>query len=893
MGCCVLLTLGLVLAVAHCSEFPGVEFTQNVTAFLGEEVYLSCRYLGEESDLQGAEWKRQINSRGPFRRLAGFFNGRTFNRSGFSEPDSITNLTVVASMASLEMEGEYKCQFAREEDDYIYSVFVTIVARPEILIQLNTETLDGVHYQSVVCSAVAGRPQAQISWLVKGVPVSGDPFTVDVSDAQHSNGTSTVSSVLRFPTHLQGEDSVACSVQHPTFQEDKVTAVTVETYAKPNVTITVDMEELGGRDFWVVSCISSGGRPETYIHLEPATDEDVQIETGSDSYTQKHTVVLPAAEYQGQHVTCVFQHPIFSHTEQRVATLPSFYLSAVQLWSSDPGVSSDFQATDSWGMQEGHESDVVIGLQVVGNVPGYNVSCKRDGEPLPDGVEVTGSSLTVRAPVALRHGGQYECVASYHHIQAALKFNITVRPRVTLLVPPTIAVDLRTEDGRWLMECSAAGAVPAANVSWLLPEGVSAASWFNSTSRNGSHSVRGVLLLPACSPWELTALCVINHPAFQAPQNRSVMLPMCAPLSVTFHSVSRWGDDKEYTKADCSVESEAPAAAITWHVGKNDNNSSSSSSSLGSVSATEDLSDGRVLARSSVRLLSSLYSGQDLTCMVQHHSLRAPEKRTTRIPEQKACRLSVRGERERDSPLWLAVCECNAGTNLAWVLPDSARGQTSMQSEYKGHVLRARLTYSFSLALHEGQNLTCVHHYGRGTREERTVQIPRYYISAVRVVNYTTPLQSRHDRQLVDVRRLTLQENLRNQRVLLQVEGNVPECNLICRRSDGTAVPMEESAMVFEEKVREQDAGVYSCRASFYHHTATVSFLVEVMSDEKLFGLVTMVGISSGSAVLIVLLAVLWVCRKGSRRRQYKLHSDPGAGGFGSFDVSDAAARVP
>lgn len=94
--------------------------------------------------------------------------------------------------------------------------------------------------------------------------------------------------------------------------------------AKPNVTITVDMEELGGRDFWVVSCISSGGRPETYIHLEPATDEDVQIETGSDSYTQKHTVVLPAVEYQGQDVTCVFQHPKFSHTEHRVATLPSF-----------------------------------------------------------------------------------------------------------------------------------------------------------------------------------------------------------------------------------------------------------------------------------------------------------------------------------------------------------------------------------------------------------------------------------------------------------------------------------------------------------------------------------------------------------------------------------------
>lgn len=92
--------------------------------------------------------------------------------------------------------------------------------------------MDGVSYQSVVCSAVAGRPQAQISWLVKGVPVSGDPFTVDVSDVHHSNGTSTVSSVLRFATYLQDEDTVTCLVQHPTLQEDTVTTVTVETYGK-------------------------------------------------------------------------------------------------------------------------------------------------------------------------------------------------------------------------------------------------------------------------------------------------------------------------------------------------------------------------------------------------------------------------------------------------------------------------------------------------------------------------------------------------------------------------------------------------------------------------------------------------------------------------------------
>lgn len=49
-----------------------------------------------------------------------------------------------------------------------------------------------------------------------------------------------------------------------------------------------------------------------------------------------------------------------------------------------------------------------------------------------------------------------------------------------------------------------------------------------------------------------------------------------------------------------------------------------------------------------------------------------------------------------------------------------------MHSEYEGHVLRARLTYQFNLALHEGQNLTCVYHYGHGSREEKSIPIPRY-----------------------------------------------------------------------------------------------------------------------------------------------------------------------
>lgn len=112
----------------------------------------------------------------------------------------------------------------------------SFTAHPEIQILVNAETINGSHYQSVSCSAVGGRPVPQISWLVNGLPPSDYPFTVNVSETVHSNGTSTLSSILQFPTHLQDEDSVTCVVQHPTLPNPKLTTVGVETYSKHALT---------------------------------------------------------------------------------------------------------------------------------------------------------------------------------------------------------------------------------------------------------------------------------------------------------------------------------------------------------------------------------------------------------------------------------------------------------------------------------------------------------------------------------------------------------------------------------------------------------------------------------------------------------------------------------
>ncbi|CAK6966738.1 uncharacterized protein si:ch211-149e23.4 isoform X1 [Scomber scombrus] len=863
MGCSWLLILGLVLNVAHCLEILGeekiLEITHNVTGVLGEEVYLNCSYLGE-SEITTSQWKRQIitNSKVKARRLVGFnADNMVFcNYDSFSLPYSRTNLTVKMMVSSVEAEGVYICEFESNEEDFSDSVTLTVVARPDIQMLVNAKTINGTHYQSVSCSAVGGRPASQISWLVNGDSPSDYPFNVVTKETLHSNGTSTLNSILHFPTHHLDEGSVTCVVKHPTLSHPKLTTVTVETYVRPNVSIKAEMVQQGGSDVWVVSCISSGGRPDTDISLALNTEE-LEKEDDTDSQTQAISYRLPATVFEGHNVTCMFDHPKFTHRESRLIILPSFYLSGIQLSAGLPRNNDPDQATESLELQEG-KSDAVISLEVIGNVPRYNITCKKDDQPLPEGIELVGSSLTIQGPVVHQHAGLYECVTSYNRYKSTLQFNITVKPHVLELVPPMIRVDLQTEDGRSLIECSAADAVPAANMSWLLPEGVSGVSWFNFTSHNGSHSVSGVLLLPACSPWELTAECVINHPAFEEPENRSITLPLCARPNITINSSTEWRDGDEYTKVDCSVDSVAPAATITWHIGNSDSDNGTRQPMEIEVQA-----DGLVSAHSSVHILSSSYSGQNLTCMVEHPSLEAPEKNTVHIPVNRSPLLSVSVSRQHDSPLWMAVCDCRGEgvrDNIAWVL-ENAKGQMSLHSEYEERAQKARLTYQFPLDLHEGMDLTCVYQSEHGLTDSRTMHIPKYYITSVRVLNHTMPLQNRYGGGPV-THRLTLKENHHNQRVLLRVDGNVPEHNLSCQ-SDGVFVKMVGDSMVFESKLTEHNEGLYTCWASFYHHTATVNIRVDVMSDDKLFALMAMICLSSASAILLILIVTLWaLCKK-------------------------------
>lgn len=93
---------------------------------------------------------------------------------------------------------------------------------------------------------------------------------------------------------------------------------------RPNVSIKAEMVRQRGSEYWVVSCVASGGTPDTDIFLAVDSNEELKRENDTDPDSQICSVHLPVAKFEGHNVTCVFKHPKFMHRESRVIALPTF-----------------------------------------------------------------------------------------------------------------------------------------------------------------------------------------------------------------------------------------------------------------------------------------------------------------------------------------------------------------------------------------------------------------------------------------------------------------------------------------------------------------------------------------------------------------------------------------
>ncbi|XP_077065001.1 uncharacterized protein LOC143716366 isoform X1 [Siphateles boraxobius] len=869
MGLPIFFILGMVLNLAHSmdlqdSEARDLVLSQTVTGILGGEVYLHCLYTGQSKILYSS-WNRLDSSKRSKKMVGYHQNKKPFNRENFDIPASLTNLTVKINVTSLDLEGEYACIFNSDEDEIKDTMFFSVIARPDIDITLKKEVVNRTLYHAVTCSASSAKPKAVIRWEISGALPRDDIFSVNMTNTVHLNGTTSSISVLRFPLIMNNESTVTCVVNHSAFTEPERVNIEVDTFVSPIMSIETVLVQKGGEDFQEVICMATGGRPHPNItwrlpefkNTPPLLKNDSKPDSVISSYW------FPSDPYEGENISCVFGYMFLPFINTRTITLPIYYLSSLQLKDVDDPINSENQT--SLAFQVG-DAGIKIKMDVLGNVPSYKINCSREGQPLPEDVDVVGSDIFItRGPVELHLAGQYLCQASYRRHQVSLQFTIEVNPKVILPVtfPPNISVNL-VENSEYIhIECLAFNAVPTANMSWIISQDMNSTIQSNVTSYNGSYSVKSVLTVPSCMARKYVAECVVDHPAFMEKERRQIALPMCAPPNITLQSSIKWDSGVAYTWLVCSVQSQTPAASITWAVDCHGNDSGSSEF----VMSQPDFQQSHmVAAQSTAGIPIYSHAGCSVTCAVELRGLEKPENKTIDLPRLGPSASRVFLGEERYTHIWHAVCKYSGEgvkPNISWILPDEDTIiPATTESNYNGIKVEVNSTYEFELSQYEGKNLICLIQNKLGRDERLTIRVPKYSISSIEVVNKTTFDRRGHGQR---VHRLALQENLPNQKILLRAHGNASSYKTTCYREDGSAAHTVALALVFTEPVSDLDAGLYICHVSYQHHTAKLFLRVDVTSEETDHMIFITICITSAAAIALILIIVLFVLCKSEK----------------------------
>ncbi|XP_028856792.1 uncharacterized protein LOC114802243 isoform X2 [Denticeps clupeoides] len=840
-----LLVIILFLTAVQCAEMHDGEaipliLEPNVTAVLGQEVSLRCLYRGDQK-VVSSSWSREDFKKTI--KLASFNGHKNFGKEGFSTPASFTNLTVTVNISRVEAEGHYTCQFDLGEEIVKDTLFIRVLVQPNVSAVVKEEVVNGTHYQSVTCSADGARPEPRISWEVGGAAPSGRVFTTKTESSSGPSGSSSLTSVLRFPTHMIGQDRVECVVQHPALSKPRRISAQVQMFATPNITIETALSDRGRR--LEVTCRATGGRPRPIVTW--LLDGDAPTATWADSNSVSTSYSFPTGHHEGENLTCEVSHPTLPRRLLRTVVTPTYYLSSVHLHnrSTEPG------SVEVVRVGEGVSSLHLL-LDVQGNVPYYLINCTKEGSPLPQGVEVVGTTLRLLGPVKLLYSGLYECVAYFHAHRAGVQLNISVQARV----PPAVKVKTRKEADSVLYECVASDAFPAPNVTWTVPHGVEVSTSQSTTTHSGTFSSSNVLMVASCVPREEKVECVVEHELLEEAERREMMLPRCASPNITL----QYGLDQDegHVLLTCTVESVRTRPHVSWHVEGAENN--------GRFAGVPDLlvedSHDVLVIRNMLKLSLAEFAGRSVACVVQHESLEEPENKTIHLPSRVPLVANATVGPQRDHAQWLAVCEIFgdvSGVNVSWILPDNNTATTSTPDPQENKVTAS---YQFQLFQHEGQTLTCLVVSDQGAEVRKPVLVPRYYISSVTVLNQTTRAFS--DGRVVH--QLALEEGLPQQKILFKVYGNVTSYKMSCFRSDGSAARTLGGALLFPQPASRHEEGLYTCHASYCHHTATVQLEVTVTSSATQYMVLASVCFSSAAAVVLVLGAVLCVfCKKNVR----------------------------
>ncbi|GAA6074636.1 uncharacterized protein si:ch211-149e23.4 [Tachysurus ichikawai] len=332
-----------------------------------------------------------------------------------------------------------------------------------------------------------------------------------------------------------------------------------------------------------------------------------------------------------------------------------------------------------------------------------------------------------------------------------------------------------------------------------------------------------------------------------------------APIHVTLLTNTTWVNGIQYIEVKCMAENVSPGASISWETG--DCRSASEPRNVVSGSQQEDS-----VVWNMARLPLYYYAGCTLICVVHHDGLKNPVQKSIHIPLIEPPRSYVRVDLQKNSTHWAAVCEYESDeaiTNISWIISDTNTATPlTINTTRVGSKVLVTCIYKFELCQHEGKFLTCVTQNNYGEVKRKAIHVPHFFISSIVVLNKTIPLHGRHG-QHTAVHKVALKEHVSNQRIIFKVNGNASACDIKCFRSNGLSAHTDGMALVFAQQVSESDAGLYTCRTSWYNHNATVMVLVEINIQEIQSMILILICLSSAVAISLILMVTLCIfCKR-------------------------------
>ncbi|XP_058884648.1 uncharacterized protein LOC131737744 [Acipenser ruthenus] len=532
----IFLLFGVFLNTVVSENSKRILIHKNVTGVLGKEAVFQCEYTGMEN-VAYSSWFTKTDTTKV--KVAGYTIESYVNNKRFSYPQSNKNLTVKITGTQLEDENIYICAFSTAAQELEETLYLTVLVPPDVYISSSAQTENEDEYQSIECTAFNSKPAANISWVVSGLIADSITQTTN----KHLNGTFTQRSVYRFPTYLHEGKDITCMVDHPTFTEVKTMMIQVPSYTVPNMTVQIYTTNENETEYKTIECTAAKGKPAAKIAWVLPENKSGEINYGITADNGTETVTstyrFPAHLHEGQSINCVIEHPKLAIKEVKTISLPAYYLSSMHV--RDGETVNKPNPTENEVMYRvvlkvGQRNQTIV-IEVEGNVPRYTLKCIKQNDSLPLDIKVVKNGIFFEGPIKESHSGIFICIASYHGHQLSVPVEIQVYSEKP--VPPNISTLVFDEAEHKVIRCIAANSKPAARITWNLPGNLPGDVMYNSAFENGTHTVIGDVSISADLPEEHNITCVIEHPAFEAPETRIIHIPPCYISSIKVLHESR------------------------------------------------------------------------------------------------------------------------------------------------------------------------------------------------------------------------------------------------------------------------------------------------------------------------------------------------------------------